>query len=247
MRRRQAGLAHTQRKERLDRDFQQIGDTIAANEMEQLQKQMDVFKQNLEEFAWKHRLDIKKNPVFRSHFQQMCANIGVDPLASNKGFWADMLGVGDFYYELGVQVIEACMRTRTRDGGLTDLNALTRMVEQMRVKEGMKRQEVVEDDIIRAIHTLKPLSGGFEVVKIGEKKMVRSVPKELDKDQTGLLILAQKNGYVNVSLIQKELRWDMPRIEKGLDLLLLDGLVWVDQQGQGGYDYWVVSYFAMLD
>ena len=36
----------------------------------------------------------------------MCARIGVDPLASSKGFWAQLLGVGDFYYELGVQIIE---------------------------------------------------------------------------------------------------------------------------------------------
>lgn len=31
----------------------------------------------------------------------MCAKVGVDPLASNKGFWAELLGIGDFYYELG--------------------------------------------------------------------------------------------------------------------------------------------------
>ena len=36
----------------------------------------------------------------------MCASIGVDPLASGKGFWSEMLGVGDFYYELGVQIVE---------------------------------------------------------------------------------------------------------------------------------------------
>lgn len=29
----------------------------------------------------------------------MCSSIGVDPLASGKGFWSDLLGVGDFYYE----------------------------------------------------------------------------------------------------------------------------------------------------
>ncbi len=29
---------------------------------------------------------------------------GVDPLASGKGFWAELLGVGDFYFELTVQV-----------------------------------------------------------------------------------------------------------------------------------------------
>lgn len=45
--------------------------------------------------------DIRKNPAFRSQFHDMCSKVGVDPLASNKGFWAELLGIGDFYYELG--------------------------------------------------------------------------------------------------------------------------------------------------
>lgn len=45
--------------------------------------------------------DIRKNPAFRAQFHEMCAKVGVDPLASNKGFWAELLGIGDFYYELG--------------------------------------------------------------------------------------------------------------------------------------------------
>ncbi|KAK1413105.1 hypothetical protein QVD17_34871 [Tagetes erecta] len=44
--------------------------------------------------------DIHKNPAFRSQFHEMCAKVGVDPLASNKGFWAELLGIGDFYYEI---------------------------------------------------------------------------------------------------------------------------------------------------
>ena len=36
--------------------------------------------------------------------QEMCASIGVDPLASNKGFWSNMLDIGDFYYELGTSL-----------------------------------------------------------------------------------------------------------------------------------------------
>ena len=69
-------------------------------------KQMTVFKTNLEDFAVKHRTDLKKNPEFRAHFQQMCAQIGVDPLASSKGYWAQTLGVGDYYYELGRHALE---------------------------------------------------------------------------------------------------------------------------------------------
>ncbi|KAF7729027.1 hypothetical protein EC973_005058 [Apophysomyces ossiformis] len=226
------------------RDFQQIGDSIAAKELEQLQHQLENFKSNLEEFAWKHRKDIRKNPTFRAHFQRMCANIGVDPLASNKGFWADLLGVGDFYYELGIQIIDGCMATRSRDGGLTDLGDLRKRLEVMRSKKGIQQQEITEDDMIRAIRTLKPLSGGYEVLTIGDRKMVRSVPKELDKDQSALLVLAQKTGYVDAIMAQQEWGWNRARIDKTLQLLLQDGLAWIDSQGDVE-TYWIPSYFKL--
>ena len=52
----------------------------------------------------RRRADITRDPAFRAQFHAMCSAAGVDPLASNKGFWAEMLGFGDFYYELGVQI-----------------------------------------------------------------------------------------------------------------------------------------------
>lgn len=44
-------------------------------------EQLSSFKQNLEMFARKHKKEINRDPEFRRHFQQMCASIGVDPLA----------------------------------------------------------------------------------------------------------------------------------------------------------------------
>lgn len=49
----------------------------------------------------------------------------MDPLASNKGFWAEILGVGDFYYELAVQIVEICLATRSVNGGLMALPVST--------------------------------------------------------------------------------------------------------------------------
>jgi len=54
----------------------------------------------------------------------MCATIGVDPLASSKGFWSEMLGVGTFYYELGIQAIEVCISTRVINGGIISMKEL---------------------------------------------------------------------------------------------------------------------------
>ena len=61
---------------------------IALNDIKcsifQLSKQLDSFKGNLEEFAANHRNDIRKSPQFRNQFQEMCAAIGVDPLACKQ-------------------------------------------------------------------------------------------------------------------------------------------------------------------
>jgi ESCRT-II complex subunit VPS22 len=59
--------------------------------------------------------------------------------SAQKGFWAELLGVGDFYYEvqrtllyltsqLGIQILEICFATRSRNGGLMDLAGQLRLV-----------------------------------------------------------------------------------------------------------------------
>lgn len=59
-----------------------------------VQEQLAAFRTNLEDFARKYRADIRRDPVFRAQFHTMCANIGVDPLASNKVTSDGALGSG---------------------------------------------------------------------------------------------------------------------------------------------------------
>ncbi len=84
------------------------------------------FSSNL--WALRCREDVRKDPIFRARFHTMCANVGVDPLASNKGVWAQLMGFGDFYYQLGVQIVEACLATRPYNGGLMDLESLREFI-----------------------------------------------------------------------------------------------------------------------
>lgn len=60
-------------------------------------------------------------------------------LTAAKGFWAEMLGVGDFYYELGVQIVEVCLATSHRNGGLIGLDELRTKVLTSR---GRKSQDI---------------------------------------------------------------------------------------------------------
>lgn len=113
--RRRVGLGAIQQQQMAAEKLRDKGTDLQESQLEQMTKQMEVFRQKLEEFSISHRQDIKKNAQFRKQFQEMCAAIGVDPLASGKGFWS-VLGIGDFYYELGVQVVEVCLAANPRTG-----------------------------------------------------------------------------------------------------------------------------------
>jgi hypothetical protein len=89
--RRGVGIGAIKNKVLQQAKFEQKAAELSENELVQLTKQMETFKKNLEEFAFKYKDEIKKNSSFRKQFQDMCANIGVDPLASSKGFWSEML------------------------------------------------------------------------------------------------------------------------------------------------------------
>lgn len=93
------------------------------------------------------------------------------------------------------------------------------------------------DDILRAVESLKPLSGGFDIIKLGTKQMIRSVPKELNHDQATVLEAIQILGYVSVSMLQANLQWERARAKAVIDDLVSDSLVWVDAQSEEK-EYW---------
>uniref|UniRef100_A0A8C5JZY6 Vacuolar-sorting protein SNF8 n=1 Tax=Jaculus jaculus TaxID=51337 RepID=A0A8C5JZY6_JACJA len=166
--------------------------------------------------------------------QDRACTQGAHPPAG-KGFWSEMLGVGDFYYELGVQIIEVCLALKHRNGGKGHL-------------EGRGRRIMVSsrDDLIRAIKKLKALGTGFGIIPVGGTYLIQSVPAELNMDHTVVLQLAEKNGYVTVSEIQASLKWETERARQVLEHLLKEGLAWLDLQAPGEAHYWLPALFTDL-
>lgn len=206
MRRRQHGLGAIHKQKLEAEKFRDKTTELQDIQFDTMTKQMDVFRQNLEEFAAKHKSEIRKNPLFRRQFQEMCAAIGVDPLASRKGVWS-VLGMGDFYYELSVQVIEVCMAANHRTGGFMELSELrTRLVAAR--GQSAHHQEITNDDILIAAKKLKVFGSGFAVYAIGKGRyMVQSVPGELSLQETSVLsaAAAQPDGRVSKSMLMREL------------------------------------------
>ncbi|XP_013403020.1 vacuolar-sorting protein SNF8 [Lingula anatina] len=244
MRRRGIGMGAIKNKNLAQARFKDKGSELAEDQLNQMSKQLDVFRTHLEDFAAKHKDDIRKDPQFRKHFQEMCATIGVDPLASGKGFWAEMLGVGDFYYELGVQIVEVCLATSHRNGGLMDLEELRQKLLSTR---GKRKQEISIDDLMRAIKKLKVLGNGFTVIPVGGRYLVQSVPGELSMDHTAVLQLAEDTGYVSMSMIRDRLKWGEERSHRAVDYMLKEGLAWVDDQAPQEKHFWFPALFSNLD
>lgn len=238
--RRGAGIGAIKNKKAAQAKFKERGSELASEQLEQMTKQIDSFRSFLEQFASKHKDKIRKNAEFRNQFQEMCATIGVDPLASGKGFWAQTLGVGDFYYELGVQVVEVCLAISHRNGGLMSLNELQERVTKSR---GSRAEEVSYADLISAIKKLRALGSGFALVPFGSSWLVQSVPGELTMDHTTVIGLAESNYHVSEALLRSELGWEQERINRAMQHLLQEGLAWLDEQDEQEKLYWFPGLF----
>ncbi|KAG0699249.1 EAP30/Vps36 family-domain-containing protein [Suillus ampliporus] len=235
------GLAAFDRQ--VSQRFAELSSEVSKTQVDHLQSQLTQFQTALFHFATTHRDSIRSDPAFRHAFQKMCLSIGVDPLAGpRKGGWlAEMLGMGDWQYELGVQIVDVCVSTRERNGGVIEMGELVRMVSNLRgVKSG-----ITEEDVIRSIKTLQPLGAGYEVLDVGGgKKMVRSVVKELDADQAVVLAEAQvEGGWIVEAILENRRGWTRDRARAALEnMLLRDGLCWLDSQDERyGKVYWVPS------
>ncbi|RHY51908.1 hypothetical protein DYB34_004864 [Aphanomyces astaci] len=235
MRRGKMGIGAVKWKQEQKKAYEEVGAQLTQNHLTHVQEQLQVFKTNLQTFAVKYKSQIKKDPEFRKRFQVMCAKIGVDPLASQKGFWSELLDMGDFYYELAVQIIEVCILTRNKNGGLIAIQDLLALLDQRR---GPMMQKISDDDIKRSVKKLKVLGEGFNVIELGMKTM-------LSQDHSSILLLAQDTqGVVTVATLADRLGWDANRSTLALNVLLREGMVWLDGGDQNGSG--VAYYFPSI-
>ena len=58
-----------------------------------------------------------------------------------------------------------------------------------------------------------------------------TVPVVLSQDHSTVLALAQATGgMINVSILARELQWDKKRSMLALNMLLREGMTWLDEQ-----------------
>lgn len=195
----------------------------------------------------------------------MCSALNIDFLASSYhrdskdgkagssgagggdtgSIWAQLLGgsVNDFYFNLGVLIVEECRATRSENGGLISVSDLRTRISRGRAGMLGASMEVTSDDVKRAVESLSPLGSCFSIMQIGHRSLIRSVPKELNTDQSTVLEAIQLLGYITVSMLQLNLGWERPRAHAVVEDLMADSLVWLDTQA-GENEYWSPAFIS---
>lgn len=216
------------------------GDQVNEHETEAISSQMAKFKTKLEEFALSHASKVKKDPVFRRDFQKMCDAAGVDVLVSQKSVWSELLGLSDFYYSLGVEIVEVCLSSRGQNGGLISLDEVHR---RLLKRHDTPRRMIHEDDIERAIRKLEALGSGLSIHTVAGRKLVQSVPTELSQDHAKIFAEATTTGFTTIAGLCNALSWTATRAEAALDQMIQAGMVWIDDQAATRH-FWLAGFTA---
>ncbi|MCO5585483.1 hypothetical protein L7F22_039416 [Adiantum nelumboides] len=243
MRRGGPGLAALDRSIQSSAQYSTLGSELTASQVNELRNQLDVFSNALRQFAQQHRKDIVRDANFRHAFQQMCANIGVDPLAGGPpksmaatalqrgtagtgsatgklaGLWNDFLGLSDFQNELSIQIIDVCVSTRESNGGYISMKQLIRSLNQMR----LGRSSIAL--------TVGGKSADSIIGSVTENDVIQSI-KLLKPLGSGYEVINLANGEKMVRSVPKELDVDSTIVMSLLSLSIVSSMLPTDALGQ---------------
>ena len=111
----------------------------------------------------------------------------------------------------------------------------------MQTRRGNAAEPVSQDDVRKALGTLREL-GGYEVTDMADgKALVRSIPSALDSSVNAAIEAAAAGGgagYVTIETLRAAQGWTEGRAKHALDTALQQGVAWLDSggDGQGGGD-----------
>ncbi len=243
MRRRGVGIGGLKKKQEERKQFADVGKQLEELNIDHIEKTLDDFRNTLIKFAKEHKADISADPEFRHQFHQMCKSINIDPLASSKGFWS-ILGVGDYYYQISVLIIDISFRTRAFDGGIMNIKKMLSLINN---KRGWNNVSI--EDIERSIEKLEVLGNGFRIISLGgnhtnnnNERYIISVPMELSNDHQMLMNICKDNGHVSLNYLLNDLKWTLERIEQSVNVLLTNGMIWVDSHNDNT-NYYFSSFY----
>ncbi|EGV60365.1 ESCRT II complex subunit Dot2 [Yamadazyma tenuis] len=232
-----------------DRDaFSRLGKQLSDIHSSQLSTQLSVFQSALINFANEHGEDIKQNLEFRSKFTELCSSVGLDPLElSIYTNSKDDKRNNNFYISLSVRIVEVCQETRDLNGGLISFKEL---LPQLQNNVNL-HSKITDTDVTKALEVLARLGNGYEVLTIHGKNWLKfslasTSSSGFTTDQRKVYeVCTFMGGQVSYRLLRDNYGWDKIRCKTVLDEMIMNGFLWVDNQGVNGeLHFWEPSWIS---
>ncbi|ODV97000.1 hypothetical protein PACTADRAFT_1583 [Pachysolen tannophilus NRRL Y-2460] len=244
------GLSAFENYSDIEKQFQNLGNSLLEKQSTELATQLQVFQNALINYSKEHHKEIVENPKFRSEFSKICSSFGVNPLVGNSSNNEELSNIvvknDEFYFELAIKIIETCNETKNINGGIIKMKELKKLLNLSYNMNSLMplNFKISESDIIKSIGCLKTLGDELKIIQIGSKNYIKVIPQALNKDEN--LILETCNfigGYVSVALLRDNFQWEYIRCKSILDDMVSNGLLWIDEQGEDGEIlYWEPSW-----
>ncbi|ODV86945.1 hypothetical protein CANARDRAFT_27289 [[Candida] arabinofermentans NRRL YB-2248] len=240
------GLASFENHSSQQTKFQNLGQQLLRSQHEELETQFQVFQNALTAFKEQYSAEIMENPKFRTEFSEICISFGVDPLivSTDKNKSNTTSETDDKYNHLAMRIFEICQLTKSLNGGIIPIADMTRMINNEAGVDPMMsslHNSIKEVDVQKAISNLKNIGGEIQMIKIGSSNYIKSIPQELNSDQSIILATCESIGHVSVNLLRDNFGWRKIRCKSNLEELVSNGLVWVDEFGNEKL-YWATSW-----
>ncbi|GME86603.1 unnamed protein product [Ambrosiozyma monospora] len=223
--------------------FQNLGQKLVLQQREELKTQLQVFQNALISFKKQYNDEIIQNPEFRVEFSQICQSFGIDPLVVSSSMNGEASDEEEKINQLSLKIFDVCSVTKNLNGGIISIKDLIKLINKDTWFNEDLNLKIVEADVLKALDNLKVLGDELQIIKIGGKNYIKSVPQQLSNDQSLILSTSEMLGFVSIPMLHDNFNWKTVRCRTNLDELVANGLLWIDKkEGEREILYWSTSW-----
>lgn len=227
----------------LNEKYQNLSSAVLKSQKDHLLTQLQVFQAALISFKTEYASEIIQNEEVRTNFAEICIAFGIDPLVVSSSITGEQNNNIERLNQLCVKMIDLCAQTRRINGGIISVSDLIDLINSDTWVNNDLHLNFTEKDIFQALDHLKVLSDELQLIKIGKRHYIKSVPQEINLDQKMIIEASDIMGYVTVSMLRDNFKWSKIRCQTAINELISNGILWVDQGGSGHRTkYWTTTW-----
>lgn len=236
------GLRDIERKLRSNSAYQRKEAEVLLDELDNMIENIDNLKKQLKNFEKKHEKELKTNKDYYAKVSTLRDELGL-PQEIGVYEWKesaslkDRITGGGYYDQLGFEILELGKKIVSETGGIISVAELVLQINKSRPgklvtpKDTIKAIESLVD--AKLIQPLRKLSSGVLIVEF--------VSIELSDDQSKVLDLASRHGFLTRESLITHSNWAPERANIVLEELVKTGIALKDETYEEGTKYWFPS------